>query len=99
MRRALLVSVLACTTALADVPVAQLDAPLPVPMKAGDIAPVDGRLIPTGLYIATAKEIERCRASEESLKGNATTAVVPVIVAAVLALGAGVAVGYAIAKK
>lgn len=101
MKRLSVVLLLASSIAFADVPIAKLDEPLPARVKAGEAAPYDGILMPSALALYTAKEIERCLASEVELKKTSTAPTTYIIIGAiafVVAFFGGLGVGYAIKK-
>jgi hypothetical protein len=97
VRRALaLALVLAVPCAAQDVP---LDAPVAA-VKKGDVVAFDGLLLSDTQAIAQARRVAGCEAKAAVLEKNLTPStpwwVIPVV--AVLAVGAGVGLGVAVAR-
>ena len=81
-------------------PVARAAEDAPLVLVAGQVAPVDGLLLPDSLAIESAKELAACRAEVPALKdavAKSPSALVVVLIAvAALAVGGGVGAGVAL---
>jgi len=92
-----LVEVVDTVVVNADAPVA--DAGETIILRAGEPAPVDGLLLPTAIAIAEAKRHQREAVENASLRGSITpVAWWAIVTVGVLAAGAGVGLGYGLAK-
>lgn len=72
------------------------DIPRAVVLEAGQPAPATGMFLPEALAVASEKDRQACHAERDSLQKSPP--VVAIVVAAAVALGGGIALGFGLAQ-
>lgn len=96
--KALVSALLVASVAFGEAPDAGVntDAPKAVVLTTGQPAPSTGMFLPEALAIASEKDRQACHAERDSLQKSPP--VVAVVVAAAVALGGGIALGFGLAQ-
>lgn len=96
--RTLVSALLAASVAFGAEPDAGVntDAPRAVVLEAGQAAPSTGMFLPEALAITSEKDRQACHAERGSLQRSPP--VVAIVVAAAVALGGGIALGFGLAQ-
>lgn len=96
--KALLSALLVASVAFGDESDAGVhaDTPRAVVLEVGQPAPSTGMFLPEALAIASEKDRQACHAERDALQK--APPVVAIVVAAAVALGGGIAIGYGLAQ-